>query len=332
MFDKVYLIEKMLSSFNDEEIVSLCFDLGYDLQDIPGGTRLKKIENLFSLIEKRQNDGFINHKLIPALKASRPYIDWDIVYLRTASMKITADERYHTTSMYFTVKSLIITSIPLIIILIYLLNISRSLITSVVTISSLTIECGKPYDFSRSTNLPIFEGFENKDITSFKPRNIWEIALDQQNNRVYAHKDNGIKDFSTFTLDNVSFDNFEVEFCFKVIDYVDKEPTGGEVFIHFRENINNSYRALFHRSYFTFQHYDGTNWKDLNKDISSLTLSKNVWYKVKIIANRSKFECYIDNKLIDSAEDVKIKNGSLKFGVGAFTTVYFDNIKITAIR
>ena len=193
-------------------------------------------------------------------------------------------------------------------------------------------ECGKPYNSSVGTNLPIFEGFENTDIKRFKLRNIWEITLDQQNNHVYAHKDNGIRDFSTFTLDNVSLDNFEIEFCYKVIDYVDKEPTGGEIFIHFRENTNNTYRALLARSYFTFQHYGGTNWSDLNKDISKFTLSKNVWYKVKIIVNGSKFEFYIDNKLIDSAEDVKVKDGSLKFGVGAFTTVYFDNIKITAIK
>ncbi|MFN2123655.1 MAG: SUMF1/EgtB/PvdO family nonheme iron enzyme [Candidatus Promineifilaceae bacterium] len=66
------LRELLSDSFNLEELRLLCFDLGLDYENLAGGTKTTKMQDLITYLQRRGE----LQKLLDEVKSQRPNVDW----------------------------------------------------------------------------------------------------------------------------------------------------------------------------------------------------------------------------------------------------------------
>jgi hypothetical protein len=67
-----YLRQTIVKSFSQEELRTLCFDLGFNFDDLPGDGRAHKVRELIAYLERIGR----THELVAICTRLRPHIYW----------------------------------------------------------------------------------------------------------------------------------------------------------------------------------------------------------------------------------------------------------------
>jgi hypothetical protein len=194
---------------------------------------------------------------------------------------------------------------------------------------------------------PMTFDFENEDASGFsRDTERWTVVGDGKKNSVFQANTANLAQ-STDARFGDNFSNGCIEFRFQLINYdLSKDKGSGNIEFHFRmtkredapdpaQFVGEDYVVDFVQSdsnaqlAYTNQKDD---WEPLNKGSSDhLIIPKNEWQYVVVDVQDDTVKVYLNGKRIISSQDsklLKVEKGGFALGITAYTTVYFDDIKI----
>ena len=105
-----------------------------------------------------------------------------------------------------------------------------------------------------------------------------------------------------------------------------------EVILYFRNNSDHSdgyvqaFTPYYHDITLAKHQHGGSAWEEIVVRDYSFKFSE--WYQVKVQADRSRLQVYVDNELVIDTVEFQLNSGSLSFQVGPGAHVLIDNIRV----
>ena len=179
--------------------------------------------------------------------------------------------------------------------------------------------------------VPIFhEDFENDKVSGFGYEGEWLVAKDKNNQVLRGSAEAGTLSKATFGPSD--FHNGIIEFRIRIEQF----SSDHDISIGFRITGQSMYSLSFQPNKIILGFRDRDDGMSLvpfsNETSRALVFEPNTWYLIRIEARGTELIVYIDNNRIISADDERLSKGGLRFGLGAGTQAYFDDVNVWELK
>lgn len=156
----------------------------------------------------------------------------------------------------------------------------------------------------------------------------WQIVTDESGNKVYDMDNSTGSGFPGIYLGSPSWKDYEIKFRTRflegrkpwVIIYFRSDGTDSDGYVISIDLENTSLNYISH----------GSSWQGITNREYSLT--KNVWYWVRIEAKGAEIKVSIDDVLVINTEDTRYNAGHVTIQTGQYTHAQFDDIQVLSLE
>jgi eukaryotic-like serine/threonine-protein kinase len=179
------------------------------------------------------------------------------------------------------------------------------------------------------------EDFESGQARGFTPENgKWSIVDDGTGNKVL----NGDATNASWSYNRFYPEFFDgiIQYKVRFVEHDPRDTSSGIVFLIIRENWPDGMYQYNINIYDKSANFIGAMgdgpWVTIKGENNSYryNFQKNKWYSVRLEIDGENLRAYIDDKLVSSVQDDRLKVGMLSLGIAPNTIVQFDDIKVAS--
>jgi hypothetical protein len=175
----------------------------------------------------------------------------------------------------------------------------------------------------------------NEDFEDGKAQQVWNILgdwkviEDETGNQVYDIDNSKNAEGPCIDFGSSSWGDYVIKYRFRVLD----NGAGSWTAIAFRRNHNRMAQYIFSIDLYNVGlHYSGLDGQWHNKKNRSYPLNKNTWYWVRVEANGTNLDIFIDGFPVINTEDTLYSTGTLELCGGPYSHAQFDDIEVTTVN
>ena len=192
----------------------------------------------------------------------------------------------------------------------------------------------KVWDFNNDKQGEIAGGFSNQ-LTGKGGPGKWEVITDdtatstpnviaQTSQEYFGYH------FGMAVNDNEVYDDFELIVKFKGV--TGEEDQGGGPVWRYQDN-NNYYIARANPLEDNYRVYKVVNGKRIQMDSVRLKVTSGEWHTIKILARKSRIQCFYDGQLyLEVTDDTFLNKGKIGLWTKADAVTYFDDLEVRPIE
>lgn len=157
----------------------------------------------------------------------------------------------------------------------------------------------------------------------------WKIVQESRENKVYEIDNSDINGFSSIlTFGSKTWQNYEIQYRVKMLNLIGNDVP--EVLLYFAYNDPTGYVLNLQPSSEVADLVPVVSGQWGNGVARHYKYSSNVWYAIRVIAQESTIQVYINNVLIADT-DYQVKAGSVEINIGPKAKIQLDDIKVTKV-
>lgn len=199
--------------------------------------------------------------------------------------------------------------------------------------TSTAILTSTPTEVSPGTIL-FEENFEDGTIQRFSyVSDNWVISTDETGNKVFEVDTTSETNVATQSGAGIGFGS--TDWTNYVIEYRVKMLNGNaNAWLNFRSTMNNQnyyveWLSLQYQTIDLQTNLDGKGWEEIVDHAYPVAI--DTWYKIKVEAQGSSLQIWINDELVLKVNDARISSGGFDLGVMPDTHAQFDDIRVTSL-
>jgi hypothetical protein len=163
-----------------------------------------------------------------------------------------------------------------------------------------------------------FENSDQRDLRVNDERNKWFIKQDNDGNAIYCNK--ATNDWTDFNFGSKNWSDYSISYRMKF-----SAGKGGRVETHIRKSNDGDYRAIINN----LSGRTDIELRSGERIASGLASAKaDEWSEIQLIASGNNIKYLVDDKVVASAKDNRLKKGSGMIAVTANSEVCVDDIVV----
>lgn len=161
----------------------------------------------------------------------------------------------------------------------------------------------------------------------------WEIKEDDTGNKYYEIDNTGVSGFSSkLKFGSTSWKDYEIQIRVKMLNLIGNAVPQFLVYFKFNDNNSSSGYALnLQPSSEVADLVSVVSGQWQNEISRQYQYSTNTWYDIRIVAQETQIQVYINNKLIADG-DAQAKSGNIDIDIGPGAKIQLDDIKVISIE
>lgn len=159
----------------------------------------------------------------------------------------------------------------------------------------------------------------------------WEITEDDTGNKVYKIDNTSVSGFSSkLKFGSTTWENYEIRLRVKMLNLIGNAVPQFLVYFKF-DDYSSGYVLNLQPSSEVADLVSVVSGQWQNEASRHYKYSTNTWYDIRIIAQETQIQVYINNTLV-SDSNAQTKSGNVNIDIGPGAQIQLDDIKIIGIE